>query len=157
MGFEQLIWAVLILIFLVVSALKNFQKQKKRTGSKPVPTKETPKRRPKSDEEVRGFFEELMGIERPKERPPIRYETEEAVPPVAPKRPKRKPRFEEEPSEVPKGLLVQLRGLETPPPSEEPKTVKRPVILPKGGLRNAIILSEIIGPPIAKRKTHRLF
>lgn len=153
MGLEQLLWAVLILIFLVISALKNLQKQKKRAGTKPIPARETPRRRPKSDEELRGFLEELMGIERPKEKPPIRRETEE----IALKQPKKKPIIKEALPEVSKGTLVQLEGLKTPLPSEVPKTVEHPAIIPKKDLKRMIILSEIIGPPIAKRKTHRLF
>ncbi len=159
-GLEQLIWAIVILIFIVASALKNLRK--KRPGAKPIPTPEPSKGRPKSDDDLRRFLEELMGIERPKEEPPIRVETEEAAPPVILKRPKKKPKPEpkivkEEPVEVTRSRLVQLEGMKTQPSTEVPKPLERPVTPPKSELKRAIILSEIIGPPLAKRKTHRLF
>ncbi len=177
MGIEQLIWAVLILLFLIISALKNLQKQKKRTGTKPIPTRETPEGRPKSDEELRDFLEDLMGVERPKKRPPIRHETEEPAPPVVLEEPSegpqgtlvhleglkthpvvlKEPKIEEEPYGETQGTLVHLKGLKTQPLSEVPTPVERPSVVPKTDLKKMIIFSEIIGPPIAKRRTHRLF
>ncbi|MGR3309410.1 MAG: hypothetical protein ACUZ77_01415 [Candidatus Brocadiales bacterium] len=179
MGIEQLIWAVLILLFLIVSALKNLQKQKKRTGTKPIPTRETPKRRPKSDEELKDFLEDLMGVERPKKKPPIRHETEEPAPTVVLEDPSegpqgtlvhleglktqplvvlKEPKIEEEPySGGTKGTLVHLEGLKVRPLSEAPTPVERPSVVPKIDLKKMIIFSEIIGPPIAKRRSHRLF
>ena len=169
-GLEQLIWAIVILIFIVASALKNLRK--KRPGAKPIPTQEPSKGRPKSDDDLRRFLEELMGIERPKEEPPIRHETEEAAPPVILKRPKKKPEtkiIKKEPVEVTRSKLVQLAGLKTQPLAEASKALEHPVAPPKpvvtlsvakgnlNDLKRAIILSEIIGPPLAKRKTHRLF
>lgn len=160
MGIEQLIWAFLILMFLIVSALKNLQKQKKRqeAKAKPIPTREAPRKKPKSDKTLQDFLEDLMGIERPKKRPPIRYEPEEPAPTIVLEQPKEEPILEEEPSEGTKGILVHLEGLKTPQSSfEVTKTLEHPVLLPKKDLKRMVILSEIIGPPIAKRKTHRLF
>ncbi|HHT9126387.1 MAG TPA: hypothetical protein ACFYD6_11295 [Candidatus Brocadiia bacterium] len=167
-GFEQLIWVIVLLIFVVASALKSLRK--KRPEAKPAPAREKevrrtsfspPKEKPKSNEELRRFLEELMGIERPKEEPPVRHETEETAPPVVLKQPKKRPKpktiIEEEPQEVTKGTLVQLEGLKAQSLPEVSKPLEHPIVPPKNELKRAIILSEIIGPPISKRKTHRLF
>lgn len=143
----QLIWAIVILIFIVAGALKNLRK--KQQGTNPIPV---PEKKPKSNDELRRFLEELMGIKR--------HEEEPAPAPVILKEPKKKPRpkiIKEELPEVPKGRLIHLEGLKTQPAHEAPKPSEKPIAPLRNELRRAIILSEILGPPLAKRRTHRLF
>lgn len=152
-GFEQLIWAFLIIMFLVLSIIKSMkQQQRAKTAATQKPAQ---RRRPRSPDDVERFLEELMGVERPREKPPIRYEEEEET--ARPRRPKPEPIVQEAPAEVARGGLGQLEGFEEYPVPEPPSAEEQPVKKPKYDLKKAIIFSEIIGPPISKRKTHRLF
>ncbi len=105
-------------------------------------------------------MEELLGIERPENKPKIKIkrETQEPL--------KEKVTSREE-SEAKKRVrhfespLVKEHREERKPPLSEKREIYHAKFpwgtLSKKDLPSAIVLAEIIGPPISKRKSHRLF
>ena len=109
------------------------------------------------------YLENILGIERP-ETEPQRITIEEEKPGPLRKRvtPKTKPEPEKEevPGEFESPLMKELREREKAviPEKKELYRAKFPWgIISKEDLRSAIVFAEIIGPPISKRKSHRLF
>ncbi len=155
---EQLVWAIIIIIFILFTALKN------RARNKPGTTFE---RAPDSDHEAKeerdklaGYMEELLGIETPETKPQLRVERKE------PKQLEKRVRTEPEPK-IEKRVgqfespLTKIYEKKPKPPIPGKKDIYRARLpwntLSGKDLRNAIIFAEILGPPVSKRKSHRLF
>ena len=178
---EQLVWAIIIIIFIIFTALKN------RARNRPDTTSE---RAPDSDHEAKEgrdklsrYMEELLGIETPELKPERRIEEErhellekEVRSKPEPKIEKRVGQFESPltkkyEKKPESGIGKRIDQFESPltkiyeeksePPVHEKKDIysaKFPWGTLSGkDLKNAIIFAEILGPPISKRKSHRLF
>ncbi|MDP6924905.1 MAG: hypothetical protein R2568_10400 [Candidatus Scalindua sp.] len=152
---EQLIWSIIIIAFIIFTALKNRARNRPNTNSDRTSDVEHKTR----DEHDRlgKYMEELLGIERTEAEPRIEIDRETQEP------------FNEvvTPGEEPEAEK-KIGQFETPlhrerqkPPLPEKREICHSKFpwgaLSKKDLPNAIILSEIIGPPISKRKSHRLF
>ena len=155
---EQLVRTIIIIIFIIFAALKNRARNKPGT---------TFKRAPDSDHEAKEgrdklsrYMEELLGTEIPETKPEIRIDEEmyellekEVRPEPEPEIEKRIGQFE--------SPLTKTYEKKSKPPIPEKKDIycsKLPWGTLSGkDLKNAIIFAEILGPPISKRKGHRLF
>ncbi len=160
-GMEQLVWAVIFVIFIVITVLKNRARKKTRTTTeKPMEIKKKVEER---QDRLGKYLENILGIERP-EPEPQRITIEEEKPGPLRKRvtPKTKPEPEKEevPGEFESPLMKELREREKAviPEKKELYQVKFPWgTISREDLPSAIIFAEILGPPISKRKSHRLF
>lgn len=153
---EQLVWSVIIIVFIIYTALKNRARNRPDTDIDRTDDAELKKRR--EHDRLSKYMEELLGIEKPE-------------PQIRTKRKTQKP-FKEKVTqrEEPKAKK-NIGQFESPLAKEHKEKQKSPLpekevichskfswtSLSKQDLPNAIILSEIIGPPISKRKNHRLF
>ncbi|MGR3304090.1 MAG: hypothetical protein ACUZ8I_16545 [Candidatus Scalindua sp.] len=146
---EQLVWAIVIIIFIIFTILKNRARNKPRTEHKPE----------EEHDKLGKYMEELLGIETPETKPEIRIDEErhELLEEV---RPEPEPIIEKKvgPFESP---LTKRYKRESKPPIHGKKEIYRSRLpwktLSGKDLKNAIIFAEILGPPICKRKGHRLF
>ena|SRR3989304_1121768 len=155
---EQLVWAVVIIIFIIFTALKN------RAGNKPEPTidreRDAEYQTKEGSERLGSFLEEILGIETPEKRPKIRVEKDRPKPLKERIQPKHEPILKEKVCEPELALDEQIEEEWEPhvPEKKEIYGAKFPwMTLSRKDIPNAIIFSEIIGPPISKRKSHRLF
>ncbi len=156
-GMEQLVWAIIFIVFIIITALKN--KARKRPKTTTERTREA-EERPKVQERTLGkYLENLFGVETSEGRPQIIEEEEEPEPLIEQVRPEP----EKEKSKIGEFVSPLTKRFEK---GEGAYGHKKKVayqskhpwdILAKKDLKRAIILSEIIGPPISKRKGHRLF
>ncbi len=155
---EQLVWAIIIIIFIIFTALKN------RARNKPGTTFE---RAPDSDHEAKEgrdklsrYMEELLGIETPETKPEIRIGEERHELLGKEVRPKPVQIIEEKIGQF-ESPLTKIYEKKPKPPVHKKKDIyssKFPWGTLSGkDLKNAIIFAEILGPPISKRKSHRLF
>ncbi|MGR3294436.1 MAG: hypothetical protein ACUZ9M_10535 [Candidatus Scalindua sp.] len=155
---EQLVWAVIIIVFIIYTALKK--RARNRPSTNIDRTADTEQKTGGKDDRLGRYMEELLGIKRPETKPQIRIKRETQKPleemvtqGEAPEAKKRVDSFE--------SPLMKEHGLEQKPPLPEARKVHHARFpwgnLSREDLPNAIILSEIIGPPISKRKSHRLF
>ncbi len=154
-GMEQVVWAIIFVIFIVITVLKSRARKKTLTTTeKPMEVKK------KVEERQAGFgkyLEKILGVEIP-EPEPQRITIEEEKP--GPLKERVKPKREEVVGEFESPLMKELREREKAVIPEKKKLyqVKFPWgTISRENLRSAIIFAEIIGPPISKRKTHRLF
>ncbi len=162
-GFGQIIWAIIFVVFLIVTILRN------RSRVKTGPTRETPRgskhRAVERSETLENLMEKVFGMEglvkKPKtqkrkqkskaseKRQGARQKVEKSEPKVRNEvggfTHSLHPKTKEEKKHPHIGK--EARGRNTRP--WEAKT--------KEALQDAIIFAEIIGPPIAKRKNHRIF
>jgi hypothetical protein len=155
---EQLVWALIIIVFIIYTALRN--RARNRPAINIDRTADTEQKTGEADDRLGRYIEELLGVERPETKPQIKIkrETQEPLKERVTLREeleakKRVDRFESP-------LIKEHREKRRPPLPEEREIhhVKFPWgTLSRKDLPNAIILSEIIGPPISKRKSHRLF
>ena len=147
---EQLAWAIIIIIFIIFTALKNRARNRPKTEHKPEEERDKLSR----------YMEELLGTEIPETKPEIRIDEEmyellekEVRPEPEPEIEKRIGQFE--------SPLTKIYEKKSKPPIPEKKDIycsKLPWNTLSGkDLKNAIIFAEILGPPISKRKGHRLF
>ncbi len=155
---EQLVWAIIIIVFIIFTALKN------RARNRPDTTFE---RTPDSDHEAKEgsdklarYMEELLGIETPETKPQVRVERKEPKPLEKRVRTKPAPIIEKRVDQF-ESPLTKIYEKKPKPPIPEKKDIYS-ARLPWGtlsgkDLKNAIIFAEILGPPISKRKSHRLF
>ena len=91
---------------------------------------------------------EIVTEERPPQHIRIkRVKVKEAQPPPAPK--------PQKPAE--RRILEPLPIIDVHEPKVRHKVVSLPDRLPKDDLQRAIVMSEILGPPRSKRRSHRLF
>ncbi len=162
-GMEQLVWAIIFVIFIVITVLKNRARKKTRTTiEKPMEVKKKVEER---QDRLGKYLEEILGIERPEPEPELKSQgitIEEEKPRPLKERvtPKTKLEKEEVVGEFESPLMKELREREKAviPEKKELYRAKFPWgIISKEDLRSAIVFAEIIGPPISKRKSHRLF
>ncbi len=147
---EQLVWAIIIVIFIIFAALKNRARNKPRTEHK------TEEERDK----LAGYMEELFGIETPETKPQVRVERKEPKPLEKRVRTKPEPIVEKKVGQFESPLAKKYEGKSKPPihGKKDIYSAKFPWGALSGkDLKNAIIFAEILGPPISKRKSHRLF
>ena len=157
---EQLVWAIIIIVFIMFTALKN----RARTRNKPdIITDRTDSTEYKTRNEpdkISRYMEQLLGIEIPAAKPKARIKREKPKSLEKIARPRHKLKTEEKIDHF-ESPLINKYEQKTKSSFPEKKNVygaKFPWgTLSKKDLPSAIILSEIIGPPISKRKSHRLF
>jgi hypothetical protein len=155
---EQLVWAIIIVVFIIYTALKN--RARNRPAINIDRTADTEQKTGEADDKLGRYMEELLGIKRSEIKPQIEIEREihkplkERITPGKESEAKKRVGHFESP------LIKEHREEQKPPPHEE-KGIPHAKFpwgnLSRKDLPNAIILSEIIGPPISKRKSHRLF
>ena len=155
---EQLVWAIIIIVFIIVTVLKN------RARNKPEPTIDRERgaeyQTKEESERLGRFLEEILGIETPEERPKIRVEKDRPKPLKERIKPKHEPILEEKVREPELALDEQIEEEWEPhlPEKKEIYGAKFPWgAISRKDLTNAIIFAEILGPPVSKRKSHRLF
>ncbi len=147
---EQLVWAIIIIVFIIFTALKNRARNR--------PDTVTGNTEYEKSDKISGYMEELLGIEIPEAKPRrrIKKEIPESLKKTAP--PKLKTEEKIGQFESP---LIKKYEQKTKSSFLESKNVYNVNFpwgtLSKKDLPRAIVLSEIIGPPISKRKEHRLF
>ncbi len=154
---EQLVWAIIIIVFIIYTALKNRARNRPDTN---IDRTADTEQKTREEDRLGRYMEKLLGIERPETKPQIKIKREtqkplkERVTPGEESEAKKRVRHFESP-------LVKEHREERKPPLSEKREIYQPKFpwgtLSKKGLPGAIILSEIIGPPISKRKSHRLF
>jgi len=155
---EQLVWAIIIVVFIIYTALKN--RARNRPAINIDRTADTEQKTGEEDDRLGKYMEELLGIKRPETKPQIRIKREspkpvkERVPPREESEAKKRVGHFESP-------LAKEHRLKRKSPPHEAREIPHAKFpwgtLSRKDLPNAIILSEIIGPPISKRKNHRLF
>jgi len=147
---EQLVWAIIIIIFIIFAALKNRARNKPKTEHK---TEE-------EHDKLGRYMEELLGTEIPETKPEIRIDEERYELLEEEVRPKPEPEIKKEVGRF-ESPLTKIYEKKPKPPVHEKKDIysaKFPWGTLSGkDLKNAIIFAEILGPPISKRKSHRLF
>ena len=152
---EQLIWSLIIIAFIIFTALKNRARNRPDTGKAWITDAEHKAR----DEHDRlgKYMEDLLGIERTEAEPRIEIEREAHKPFNEVVTTGEKPEAEKKIGQ----FETPLHRERQKPPLPEKREICHSKFpwgtLSKRDLPNAIILSEIIGPPISKRKSHRLF
>lgn len=156
-GMEQLVWAIIFIIFIIITALKNRTRKKQDTITrKTTKLKEKTK---KQQERLGKYLEEIFGIEIPEPEPKEITLVKEKTRPTK-KKVKPKTKKEKGFGTFTSPLIERLEEKERPfvPEKKELYQAKLPWgKISKKDLPRAIIFSEIIGPPISKRKRHRLF
>jgi len=158
-GMEQLVWAIIFVIFIIITILKNKARKKALTTTeKPMGVKKKVEER---QDRLGKYLEEILGVERPEPEPQrITIEEEKPRPLKEIVKPITRPEKEEGLGKFESPLMKVLREREKAviPEKKELYRAKFPWgIISKEDLRSAIVFAEIIGPPISKRKTHRLF
>lgn len=162
-GFSQLIWVIIFVIFLVVTVLKNRARMK--SGQAEDKTRGEKLRTREGRDRLSNFLEEIF-IREERERKPLVRERKQQIKTVRKK-------TEAQPARVsPKPKVREKRGKSAFSLAEQAIGKKRPLPLKKGeslhkkrpwetnskeDLQGAIVFAEILGPPLAKRKNHRLF
>ncbi len=155
---EQLIWSLIIIAFIIYTALKN--RARNRPDTRIDRTDDAELKTRNEDDRLGRYMEELLGIERSEAKPQIEIEREIQKPLKEritaggeSEAQKRVGHFE--------SPLVKEHREEQKFSSPEKKEISHAKFpwanLSRKDLPGAIILSEIIGPPISKRKSHRLF
>ena len=147
---EQLVWAIIIIVFIIFTALKNRARNRPKTEHKPEEERDKLSR----------YMEELLGTEIPETKPEIRIDEERYELLEKEVRPKPVPIIEEKIGQF-ESPLTKIYEKRPKPPIPEKKDIYCSKIpwdtLSGKDLKNAIIFAEILGPPISKRKSHRLF
>lgn len=156
-GIDLIIWAVLFMLLFGGSLIKAFLKwraEQRTEAKKPLPER----KRHTFMEELRKALEgmmvegegpEIVIEEVPQRRRVRRLKVREEPPPPT------EPRFEE--PAAPKRRVTLTPAAEVPRPKAKPGTVSLSEILPKDELQKAIVMSEVLGPPRSRRRSHRLF
>ena len=147
---EQLVWAIIIIVFIIFTALKNRARNRPKTEHKPEEERDKLSR----------YMEELLGTEKPETKPEIRIDEERYELLEKEVRPKPVPIIEEKIGQF-ESPLTEIYEKKPKPPIPEKKDIYRAKFpwgtLSGKDLKNAIIFAEILGPPISKRKSHRLY
>ncbi len=158
-GMEQIVWAIILVIFIIITVLKGRARRKTRTTTR-VPM-EIKKKVEERQDRLGKYLEGILGIERPEPEPELqsqRITIEEEKP--GPLKERVKPKREEVVGEFESPLMKELREREKAVIPEKKKLYRAKFpwgTISREDLPSAIIFAEIIGPPISKRKTHRLF
>jgi len=154
---EQLVWAIIMIVFIIFAALKSRARNRPNTNIDRTNTEQ--KTREESDRLSR-YMEELLGIEKPETKPQIKTKRETQKLFKDKVRPREEPEAKKRVSQFESPLVKKCKEKRKSPLPEK-REISRAKFpwgaLSKKDLPNAIILSEIIGPPISKRKSHRLF
>ena len=152
---EQLVWSLIIIVFIIYTALKN--RARNRPDTNIDRASDVEHKAGNEDDKLGRYMEELLGIERPDTKQQIAIE--QAI--QKPLKERITPRKESETKKRVGHFESPLHRERQKPPLPEKKEICHSKFpwgtLSKKNLPNAIILSEIIGPPISKRKSHRLF
>ena len=155
---EQLVWAIIIIVFIIFTALKN--RARNRPDTNIDRTTDTEQIKSEETDRLGRYMEELLGIERPVPETTIRTRRESSTPVKERITPREEPEIQHEIGQF-ESPLAKKHGEKRKTPFPEKKEIYHAKFpwgtLSKKDLPNAIILSEIIGPPISKRKSHRLF
>ena len=155
---EQLVWSLIIIVFIIYTALKNRARNRPDTN---IDRASDVKHKARDEDDKLGrYMEDLLGIERPETKQQIAIEREIQEPLKERITPREEPEAKRRLSHLESPLIkehrVKLKS--TLPQERETHHAKFPWSNLSGkDLTNAIVLSEIIGPPISKRKSHRLF
>ncbi len=155
---EQLVWALIIIIFIIFTALKN--RARNRPGATTDRNDNTEHKSSEKSDKISRYMEELLGIEMPEAKPQIRRKREKPESLEKTVKPKPEPTTKENIGqfESPLSIKYEEKTKSSFPEKKDIYSVKFPWgTLSKKDLPRAIVLSEIIGPPISKRKGHRLF
>ena len=159
---EQLVWAIIIIIFIIFAALKNRARNKPGTTLKRAPDSDHEEKEER--DKLTRYMEELFGTEMPEAKPERRIDEERYEPLEKEVRPKPEPKLEPKPEkkigDLKPTIEKHIREIwEQPiPEKKDIYSAKFPWGTLSGkDLKNAIIFAEILGPPISKRKSHRLF
>ncbi len=150
---EQLVWAIIISCFIIFTALKNRARNRPDTATDRNDNTEYEK-----SDKISKYMEDLLGIEKPEVKP--RKRTNREKPEFFKKTFKPKPKTEDKIGqfETPLVKKYEQKAMSSFPEKKNVYGARFPWgALSKKDLPRAIILSEIIGPPISKRKNHRLF
>ncbi|GAX63014.1 hypothetical protein SCALIN_C46_0019 [Candidatus Scalindua japonica] len=153
---EQLVWSVIIIAFIIYTALKN--RARNRPGTDIDRTNDTEYKTRGEEGKLSRYMEELLGIEKPEPQIRTKRRTHQPLKKTVSQRegPETKNRVHQF-----KSQLVNKHKEKQKSPLPEKKVIYHTKFpwgpLSKQDLPSAIILSEIIGPPISKRKNHRLF
>ncbi len=158
-GMEQVVWAIIFVIFIIITVLKSRARKKTLTTTeKPMEVKKKVEER---QDRLGKYLENILGIERPEPEPQrITIEEEKPGPLKERVKPKIRPEKEEVVGEFESPLMKEFREREKAviPEKKQLYQVKFPWgTISRENLPSAIIFAEIIGPPISKRKSHRLF
>ena len=152
---EQLVWSLIIIVFIIYTALKNRARNRPDTNIDRASDVEHKAR--DKDDKLGRYMEDLLGIERPEAKSQINIE-QEIQKPI---KERIAPREESEAEKRVDHFESPLQRERQKPPLPKKREIchsKSPWGNLSGkDLANAIVLSEIIGPPISKRKSHRLF
>ncbi len=158
-GGDMTVWAVLFLLLFggsLIKAIIKWRAHKREEAQKPV----TEREQYTFWEELKKSFKDMMAQQ---EQPEIIIEEEEEPYLERPKRIKVRMTVPPTGLEAEAEQLaeeegrVKLTAYAKPPPEKRRRKLKLSEILPKDELQRAVVMSEILGPPRAKRRTHRLF
>jgi len=155
---EQLVWAIILIIFIIITALKNRARKKATTTTEK--TRDTEERTTAQKKTLGKYLEDLFGVEVSEDKPQII--SEEETPEPLRKQVRPEPEREKSKAGEFTSPLIERFEKEEKSSVHEKKEIyqaKHPwdILMTKKDLKRAIILAEIIGPPISKRKGHRLF
>jgi FtsZ-interacting cell division protein ZipA len=149
---EQIVWSIIIIVFIIYTALKN--RAKNRPDAYIDKTANVNLKARNERDKLSRYMEELLGIEGAETKPQFEIEREIQKPL------EQKVTQEEELEAETKVVLptAPLMDKQKSPTEREIYHASFPwEALSRKDIRSAIVLSEIIGPPISKRKSHRLF
>ena len=153
---EQLVWAIIILVFIIFTALKNRARSRPDTCTDKIDNAEYQTR--KEPDRISRYMEELLGIEIPEAKPHINRKGK--IPKSYERIVKPKPKAEQNIEQL-ESPLAQKHKEKIISPFPEKKNIYCSKFhwggLSKKDLPRAIVLSEILGPPISKRKDRRLY
>ncbi len=156
---EQLVWSIIIILFIIFIALKNRAKNLPDTNIDGTSDNEQKKA---ADGRLGRYMEELLGISSEGARLQTEIRRETPLPLKEEVAPDEEPEVKSKIGQFETPLTKVYEKKEKPPLPEERKREIDHARFPWGALSkkdlsDAIILSEIIGPPISKRKSHRSF
>jgi hypothetical protein len=155
---EQLVWAIIIIIFIIFTALKNRARNKPRTTSERAPDSDHEAKEER--DKLSRYMEELLGIETPETKPQVSVERVEPEPLEKRVKTKPEPIVEKKVGQFESPLAKKYEEKWKAPVHEKKDIYSAEFpwgTLSGKDLKNAIVFAEILGPPISKRKSHRLF
>ncbi len=154
---EQLVWAIIIIVFIIYTALKNRARNRPDTN---IDRTADTEQKTREEDRLGRYMEELLGIKKPETKPQIRIKRKSQKPLKERVTPREESEAKKRVGHFESPLIKEHREKQKSSPLEKRVIyhAKFPwCTLSKKDLPSAIILSEIIGPPISKRKSHRLF
>ena len=155
---EQLVWAIILIVIIIFTALKN--RARNRPDTNIDSTSKTDQKTGRETDRLSTYMEELLGVDKVEATPQRRIRRKTPKPLQERIVQREGPEIKKEAGPLGPPLVKNLSEKWTSPLPEgkEIYHAKFPWgTLTKKDIPSAIILSEIIGPPISKRKSHRLF